>query len=305
MPLTDSTTPSRCTVRRPGSSPDIADALSGIGIGPGDRRGSTTRRSRLYAGRCGSHPDDAVIHCHLSAALKAKGRLDEALTEAREAVRLSPDDPDLLRNLGDALSTRSLRRGRGRLSGSARESPRPRLALNSLAWLLVTAPEHAKYDPSEAVALARKAVELGSQIPTNVNTLGVALYRAGLLDEAITTLRRSALLNRGKDASDWFFLAMACWRRGELGEASNYFVRGVSTFRNFRQEGPDYDLLGRGVRASSAPSAPGRTLPGQDRPRSRHDRAPPGRRRRQRGPEGRLRGIPACAPAGSGPIFGP
>ena len=91
------------------------------------------------------------------------------------------------------------------------------------------------------MALARKAVELGSLYPTNVNTLGVALYRAGLWDEAITTLRRSALLNRGNDASDWFFLAMACWRRGQVGEASDYYVRGVSTLWRFQQEEPGYD----------------------------------------------------------------
>ena len=91
------------------------------------------------------------------------------------------------------------------------------------------------------MAIARKAVELGSRFPTNVNTLGVALYRAGMLDEAVTILRRSALLNRGKDASDWFFLAMACWRRGEFGEASDYYVRGVNTLWRFPQEEPDYD----------------------------------------------------------------
>jgi tetratricopeptide (TPR) repeat protein len=89
--------------------------------------------------------------------------------------------------------------------------------------------------------MARKAVELGSLYPTNVNTLGVALYRAGLLDEAITTLRRSALLNRGHDASDWFLLAMACWRRGEVAEASDCYIRGVSTLWRFRQDEPEYD----------------------------------------------------------------
>ena len=98
------------------------------------------------------------------------------------------------------------------------------------------------HDPREAVAMARKAVELGSLYPTNVNTLGVALYRAGLLDEA--DRRPSAdrpCSNRGKDASDWFFLAMACWRRGEVGEASDYYVRGVSTLWRFPQGEPGYD----------------------------------------------------------------
>ena len=144
----------------------------------------------------------------LGQCLRHAHRFDEAEAAYREALRNRPDDE---------------------------------LSLNSLAWLLVAEPGHEKHDPREAVAMARKAVELGSLYPTNVNTLGVALYRAGLLDEAITTLRRSALLNRGHDASDWFVLAMACWRRGELGEATENYIRGVSTLWRFRQDEPEYD----------------------------------------------------------------
>ena len=140
--------------------------------------------------------------------LANSGRFDEAEAAYREALRNRPD----------SAST-----------------------LNSLAWVLVSYPGHLGKNPREAVAMARRAVELGSRFPTNVNTLGVALYRAGVLDEAVTILRRSALLNRGKDASDWFFLAMACWRRGELGEASDYYVRGVTTLWRFPQGEPDYD----------------------------------------------------------------
>ena len=145
---------------------------------------------------------------NLAYCLANSGRFDEAEAAYREALRNRPD----------SAST-----------------------LNSLAWLLVSYPGHLGKNPREAVAMARRAVELGSRFPTNVNTLGVALYRAGLLDEAVMTLRRSALLNRGKDASDWFFLAMACWRRGEFGEASDYYVRGVATLWRFPQQEPDYD----------------------------------------------------------------
>ncbi len=221
--------------------PDDVSTLLGMGavvenLGRPDEALELYRRAVRFA------PDDAMTHHYLSSVLKAKGRLEEALSEAREAVRLCPDDASHLSNLGWCLANS----GRfGEAEAAYREAlknrPDSASTLNSLAWLLVGYPGHTTRDPREAVTMARRAVELGSRFPTNVNTLGVALYRAGLLDEAVTILRRSALLNRGKDASDWFFLAMACWRRGEVGEASDYYVRGVATLWRFPQGEPDYD----------------------------------------------------------------
>jgi len=221
--------------------PDDPDALQGLGsavwiLGRLDEAIELYRRALRIA------PDDPYSHVFIANALKSKGRLDEAVSEAREAVRLSPEDSNMLWTLGQCLRyVHRFDEAEAAYREALRNRPDDQLSLNSLAWLLVAEPGHEKHDPREAVAMARKAVELGSLYPTNVNTLGVALYRAGLLDEAITTLRRSALLNRGHDASDWFFLAMACWRRGEVGEASDYYIRGVSTLWRFRQDEPEYD----------------------------------------------------------------
>jgi serine/threonine-protein kinase len=221
--------------------PDNPDALQGLGSAVWSL-GQVDEAIELYHRALRIAPEDPYSHVFIAIALKSKGRLDEAISEAREAVRLSPEDSNMLWTFGQCLRyAHFFDEAEAAYREALRNRPDDQLSLNSLAWLLVAEPGHEKHDPHEAVALARKAVELGSRYPTNVNTLGVALYRAGRLDEAITTLRRSALLNRGHDASDWFFLSMACWRRGELGEASDYYVRGVSTLWRFRQDEPGYD----------------------------------------------------------------
>jgi Flp pilus assembly protein TadD len=222
---------------------DPGDVPSLLGLGSAvEELGRPDEAIELYRRALRLAPDDARTHHYLSSALRGKDRLAEAVSEAREAVRLRPDDASLLSNLGYCLANAGrFAEAEVAYRESLKNRPDSAATLNSLAWLLVSYPGHFGQDPREAVAMARKAVELGSRFPTNVNTLGIALYRAGMLDEAVTILRRSALLNRGKDASDWFFLAMARWRRGELGEASDDYVRGVAALWRFPQQELDYD----------------------------------------------------------------
>jgi serine/threonine-protein kinase len=221
-------------------NPGYAPAFNGIGSVM-QSKGRYDEAIEAFSRAIRLDPEDDVYHYYLSYVLRAKSRLEEALSEARESVRLSPDDPESLRQLANCLGDLALwDEAEAAFRRSLAYRPDNSYTINSLAWNLVIAPGHEKRDPTEALALARRAVQLAPQNRTNVNTLGVALYRAGLLDEAITTLRRSAVLNGGKDSSDWFFLAMACYRRGELNEAAGYFVRGIHAFRNFRQDGPEY-----------------------------------------------------------------
>ncbi|MFO0891546.1 MAG: tetratricopeptide repeat protein [Isosphaeraceae bacterium] len=186
-------------------------------------------------------PGRADSRIALSTVLAMRGRFDEATSEAREAVRLMPGHAPTLAHLGFC----NYRAGRFDEAREAyrealRRDPENDFATNALAWNLATAPGHEKNDPREALALARKAVARAPSQQTNVNTLGICLYRAGELDEAITTLRRSSLLNRGRDASDWFFLAMAHYRLGNPHAAADSFARGIHAFRSFPQEGREY-----------------------------------------------------------------
>jgi len=82
-------------------------------------------------------------------------------------------------------------------------------------------------DPKQAVALAKRAVELAPENPTYHNTLGAAHFRAGDWKAAIVALEESMELRSGGDSTDWFFLAMAHWQLGEKDKAREWYDRAV------------------------------------------------------------------------------
>ncbi len=81
-------------------------------------------------------------------------------------------------------------------------------AFNGWAWLLATCPELNLRNPQDAVAYAKRAIDLEPNDRDIWNTLGVAYYRLGSLEEARSALYRSMELYDEGDAFDWFFLAM-------------------------------------------------------------------------------------------------
>jgi hypothetical protein len=96
---------------------------------------------------------------------------------------------------------------------------------NNYAWGLAIGPASTR-DPRRALALARRAVALDPSRQPFINTLGVALYRAGHYAEAIPVLERSLAEGRGdSDARDLFFLAMAYHRLGNADQAGACFNR--------------------------------------------------------------------------------
>jgi tetratricopeptide (TPR) repeat protein len=80
---------------------------------------------------------------------------------------------------------------------------------NDLAWLLVSAPDSAIWEPTRAIALASEAVETYPECGTYWNTLGAAYYRAGDFNGAITAINRATQLTGGGATLDHLFLAMA------------------------------------------------------------------------------------------------
>ena len=62
--------------------------------------------------------------------------------------------------------------------------------LNNTAWLLAVS-EHSPAPPQEALALARKAVELGGDQPILLDTLAAASANAGLHAEAVAQATRA------------------------------------------------------------------------------------------------------------------
>ncbi len=94
--------------------------------------------------------------------------------------------------------------------------------LNILAWNVVRFAPVTEDGAREAVAKARRAVELAPGSGSLLNTLGVALYRAGEFQEALDTLTRSAEMNAktlGDQPGDWAFIAMTRWRLNQADDA--------------------------------------------------------------------------------------
>jgi Zn-dependent protease with chaperone function len=73
------------------------------------------------------------------------------------------------------------------------------VALNNLAWLLVTASEKELRDPPRAVTLAQKAVEL-ERSPMFLDTLAEAYWTNGSTDKAVDTIKQAILLEKTDDA---------------------------------------------------------------------------------------------------------
>jgi tetratricopeptide (TPR) repeat protein len=94
---------------------------------------------------------------------------------------------------------------------------------NNFAWRLATSPDSDLRDPSRAVALARRAIELAPEQPMFWNTLGVARYRAGDWRAAIEALTKSQELGSPSPAHDWLFLAMAERKLGNQDAARGWY----------------------------------------------------------------------------------
>ncbi|HJX34359.1 MAG TPA: M48 family metalloprotease [Desulfatiglandales bacterium] len=72
------------------------------------------------------------------------------------------------------------------------------IALNNLAWLLVTVPDEALRDPERALVLAEKAVAI-ERSPTFLDTLAEAYYTNGSIQKAIKTINEAIALERVDD----------------------------------------------------------------------------------------------------------
>ncbi|MHC4549259.1 MAG: tetratricopeptide repeat protein [Planctomycetota bacterium] len=108
--------------------------------------------------------------------------------------------------------------------------------INWLAWHLATWPDPALRKPARAAELAQKALDLAPGTGAYLNTLGVALCRAGQWQEAITALERSMAAREGGDANDWFFLAIARHNLGEEAPARLWYDKAAAWMQEHRPE---------------------------------------------------------------------
>ena len=102
-------------------------------------------------------------------------------------------------------------------ASEAIENQRIASTANELAWALASV--KGRGSSLEALSWARKAVE---KMPDSVafhNTLGAALYRAGLFSEAVDELESNIPRNTEEYGMDLVFLSMCRQRLGQYEEA--------------------------------------------------------------------------------------
>ncbi|HKB02665.1 MAG TPA: protein kinase [Gemmataceae bacterium] len=184
-------------------------------------------------------PGHAPAHFSLANILRIRGKPEEAMVHFRKAVDLLPTDPN---------------------------------PLNGLAWELLTSADPRLRDPAKAVEMAKKVVDLSvnqsddrdaigrDRLGNYWNTLGVAHYRAGNVDEALAALQKSLDIAEGGECrakgrddryvcEDWLFLAMIDWKQGRQGEARKWYDRAAEWMA---KEAPSKELEIHGFRAEAA-----------------------------------------------------
>jgi eukaryotic-like serine/threonine-protein kinase len=185
--------------------------------------------------RLKARPDDPDSLHQRGHALLRLQRFDQALADFSAASARRPLDGHLRAYRGVCLyNLKQYAPALDQLESAFRSDPESVRAILSLgtsankrAWELATGPKPQR-DPALAARLAEFAVALAPGEQGSLNTLGVALYRAGNLAEAITTLEKSLAAGKGQFAAfDLFFLAVAHHRLGHRPEARACYDRAV------------------------------------------------------------------------------
>jgi tetratricopeptide (TPR) repeat protein len=154
-------------------------------------KGEPDEAARHYAEACRLRPADAEAREALGILLLTQGRASEAVSWFQECTRLQSSGKA---HYELALALDASGNGEKAVSEyreAVRLSPTSALYMNDLAWALATNPDEKLRDIKEAVRLAEDACRLsGGREPRFFGTLDAAYAAAGRFDEAITTANR-------------------------------------------------------------------------------------------------------------------
>jgi Flp pilus assembly protein TadD len=135
-------------------------------------------------------PDFAAVHYNLGTALLKKDRIDEAISQFQETIRLKPDFAEAHNNLGSALVMKGQTdEAISQYRETIRLKPDDAEAYNNLGNALV---EKGKID--EAINQYQEAIRLTPDDAEAHNNLGSALLEKGQTDEAISQYQEAIRL---------------------------------------------------------------------------------------------------------------
>ncbi|HUI06154.1 MAG TPA: tetratricopeptide repeat protein [Verrucomicrobiae bacterium] len=167
-------------------------------------------------------PNDARAHYNLGFALQQAGRLQEAIDQCQQALRIMPDMSEAHYTLGVALT----------------ELGRPQDAIEHYEQALRIKPDYAEAHNNLGIALAKlgrvpeaiehyeQALRIRPNDPVVLCNLGVALTGAGRTQEAITHLEQ-ALRIRPDDADAHYNIAAALLQEGKPQGAIEHYEQAL------------------------------------------------------------------------------
>jgi len=186
------------------ASPDYSDAYTGLAqsltqdiiIGATDDRISTATQAleaATNAVRC--EGSSSWAHLELSTAYQLLNRTDDALAEARIAVKLNPYDAFALHALGNKSDLAGDTGGIGLMETAQKLNPEDAQRHTHLTFLARAYVSFGDYDA--AIARARQAIRRRPDYAPAHYLLGIALGQAGRLDEARASLKKCDELSPG------------------------------------------------------------------------------------------------------------
>jgi tetratricopeptide (TPR) repeat protein len=148
-------------------------------------------------------PDAIEARYNLATALRGVGKLDEAIGQYQWVLKARPDEPRSRLALDRALA---VRKGFDDAIAEYRNilalRPNDPVAQNDLAWLRATCPSESRRNGEEAVELARRALQHGTEPdPGFLDTLAAAYAEVGRFPDALQTARSALNLaeRQGKE----------------------------------------------------------------------------------------------------------
>jgi tetratricopeptide (TPR) repeat protein len=157
------------------------------------RQGKLTEAISAYREALRISPGDVVTHNELGNVLASQGRLEEAGTEYQIALRLRPDFAEARYNLGGVLTAQGQAQAAlAQYREVLRHRPDWPPALSRLAWLLATHKDPGVRNGAEAVRLAERLGQItGQQQAEAMDVLAAAYAEAGRFNDAVGAAQKA------------------------------------------------------------------------------------------------------------------
>ncbi|WP_042624145.1 tetratricopeptide repeat protein [Burkholderia plantarii] len=204
------------------ANPADADALHLFGV-LRHQQGQNHEAAELVGRAVELRPNDAALQLNLGNALKALGRLDDAIVRFRNALSLAPDFPLAHYNLGNAYAAQARHEdAAAAFERALRLTPGDASIHNNLGNALNALGRH-----DDALAAFRRALELRPGHAGAHNNLGMALSALGRVDEAVGHFR-AALAAEPRFVAAHFNLGNTLDAVGRHAEAVHAFEQALA-----------------------------------------------------------------------------